>query len=145
MSQSVTEGETVTFSASVSTTNCGFSYLWSKDGAPLLPDERVSIDQGTVVIDPVTPTDAGDYEVAIIFLCGTSPCGYTAPFPTSFEATLQVSLAADYDGDGSVEVTDLLAFLADWFVLDPGADFDGSGVVDVVDLLAFLSFWYASD
>ncbi len=48
----------------------------------------------------------------------------------------------DLDGNGQVNVTDLLALLAAWGT-DPGAppDFDGNGSVDVTDLLAFLGRW----
>lgn len=48
----------------------------------------------------------------------------------------------DATGDGSVDVADLLAVLADWGPCPGcGADVDGSGVVDVADLLAVLAGW----
>ena len=44
------------------------------------------------------------------------------------------------DGGGSVEITDLLALLAQWD--GPGScDFDASGAVDIVDLLKLLANW----
>jgi len=51
----------------------------------------------------------------------------------------------DIDGDGTVNVTDLLALLAAWGGCDdPGncpADLDGDGMVSVTDLLMMLANW----
>lgn len=49
---------------------------------------------------------------------------------------------ADVNGDGAVNVTDLLALLAAWGT-NPGhpADLDGDGTVGVTDLLALLGGW----
>ncbi len=44
----------------------------------------------------------------------------------------------------TVDVQDLLAFLALWFVIDIGADYNGDTVVDIVDLLEFLSCWFTA-
>lgn len=60
--------------------------------------------------------------------------------------------AADYDKDEDVDVTDLFAFLDNWFAQAGGpppappaasADFDGNNSVDVVDLFGFLDAWFA--
>jgi hypothetical protein len=51
---------------------------------------------------------------------------------------------ADFDGDGDVDVDDLLTLLANWGDAEPeGGDVDGDGDVDVDDLLALLSDWGA--
>ncbi len=50
--------------------------------------------------------------------------------------------AADFNGDGDGDVTDLLDFLQLWFISDLGADFDEDLDVDVSDLLAFLAVWF---
>ncbi len=63
---------------------------------------------------------------------------------TPFTASDCVRLVplGDMDGDGSVNVPDLLALLAAWGT-DPGGppDFDGSGNVAVPDLLILLGNW----
>lgn len=51
----------------------------------------------------------------------------------------------DLNGDGEVDILDLLALLAAWGPCDPGdictADFDCSGDVGILDLLALLGAW----
>ena len=51
----------------------------------------------------------------------------------------------DIDGDGSVNVNDLLAVVSDWGSTESDADVDGSGVVDTSDLLAVIGAWGSCD
>jgi hypothetical protein len=46
---------------------------------------------------------------------------------------------ADFDGDGDVDVADLLFLLSAWGT--PGGDVDGDGDTDAADLLALLAAW----
>jgi hypothetical protein len=48
---------------------------------------------------------------------------------------------ADFNGDGQVDITDLLAFLDGWGTAD--ADIDGDGDGDIEDLLVLISAWGA--
>jgi hypothetical protein len=48
---------------------------------------------------------------------------------------------ADVNNDGTVDVLDLLAVLADWGGSGVPADINGDGVVDVLDLLEVLAQW----
>jgi hypothetical protein len=48
---------------------------------------------------------------------------------------------ADVNGDGVVDVLDLLAVLAAWANVGGPEDINGDGVVDVLDLLAVLAAW----
>ncbi len=63
------------------------------------------------------------------------------------DAIIRIDTSADgcpceFSGDPAmVDVQDLLAFLALWFVNDAGADLNGGGV-DVTDLLDFLACWF---
>lgn len=50
---------------------------------------------------------------------------------------------ADFDGNGTVAVPDIFAFLATWFASGEGADFDDNGTIAVPDIFAFLSAWFA--
>jgi hypothetical protein len=50
---------------------------------------------------------------------------------------------ADLDGDGTVDVSDLLALLAAWGEIGVPADLNGDGVVEVSDLLLLLGAWGA--
>jgi hypothetical protein len=47
----------------------------------------------------------------------------------------------DLDGDGLINVNDLLTVVGDWGLTDSEADIDGSGTVDTPDLLAVIAAW----
>ena len=69
-------------------------------------------------------------------------------FPTEIGAyfdTIAVSLICpgDFDGDGSVNTLDVLAFLNAWAAGDQSADTNGDGSVNTLDVLAFLNLWAA--
>jgi hypothetical protein len=49
--------------------------------------------------------------------------------------------AEDVNGDGMVDVLDLVAVILAWGTADPEADVDGSGTVDVSDLVAVILAW----
>jgi len=53
------------------------------------------------------------------------------------------SCRVDYDGDHSVGVPDIFAFLSAWFAGDLRANFNGDGFLNVADIFAFLSAWFA--
>ncbi len=52
-----------------------------------------------------------------------------------------VANPSDINGDGVVDVLDLLAVLAAWGTDDPDADVNDDGIVDVLDLLQVLGDW----
>ncbi|MDP7006548.1 MAG: hypothetical protein QF718_10115 [Phycisphaerales bacterium] len=47
----------------------------------------------------------------------------------------------DLDGDGQINVNDLLSVVGDWGMTDSDADLDGNGTVDTPDLLAVIASW----
>jgi len=49
----------------------------------------------------------------------------------------------DLDGNGSVNVKDLLILILAWGSNDPSVDLDGDGVIAVSDLLILLDSWGA--
>ena len=49
--------------------------------------------------------------------------------------------SADINGDGDVNVSDLLSVVSDWGLADSPADIDGNGVVNTTDLLAVIDAW----
>lgn len=53
----------------------------------------------------------------------------------------ETGCTADLNGNGTVDVGDLLQMLELWGTDDPSGDIDGSGEVDVGDLLALLEQW----
>ncbi len=50
---------------------------------------------------------------------------------------------ADFNGDGTVNTSDVLAFLNAWTSGDPSADIDGDGNINTIDFLMFLNLWTA--
>ncbi|VAX39571.1 hypothetical protein MNBD_PLANCTO03-1672 [hydrothermal vent metagenome] len=48
---------------------------------------------------------------------------------------------ADFNGDGSVNTQDMLAFLNAWNAGDSSADINGDGEINTQDVLAFLNLW----
>ncbi|HMN41109.1 MAG TPA: GC-type dockerin domain-anchored protein [Phycisphaerales bacterium] len=50
---------------------------------------------------------------------------------------------ADFNGNGTLEVADIFAFLNAWFAGSPAADFDGLSGLQVADIFAFLNAWFA--
>ncbi len=48
---------------------------------------------------------------------------------------------ADTNGDGTVDVTDLIEVVVAWGTSDPAADVTGDGVVDVTDLVEVILAW----
>lgn len=48
---------------------------------------------------------------------------------------------ADWNGDGSVNTQDFIAYLGDWASGDPRADLNGDGNVNTQDFIAFLNAW----
>lgn len=61
----------------------------------------------------------------------------------AFVETCLSGCAADFNGDGSVNTQDVIAFLNAWAAGDSSADIDGNGVVDTRDVVAFLNLWAA--
>ena len=49
--------------------------------------------------------------------------------------------AEDIDGDGEVDVADILILIANWGSSDPAYDLDGNGTVSVSDLLLLIAAW----
>ncbi len=50
---------------------------------------------------------------------------------------------AAFNGDGTVNTLDMLAFLNAWAAGDSSADINGDGEVNTLDVLAFLNLWSA--
>ena len=50
---------------------------------------------------------------------------------------------ADFNGDGTVNALDVLAFLNAWSAHEDSADINGDGLFNALDFLEFLNLWNA--
>ncbi len=71
---------------------------------------------------------------------GTGPYGLVAFGP-------QPSMPGDFNGDGAIDVVDLLIFADSWSLtstdegFNPDCDFNHDGAIDIIDLLTFAEIW----
>lgn len=56
--------------------------------------------------------------------------------------TCEATCPGDFDGNGTVEVTDIFTFLTAWFAGDLGADVDGTPGLQVSDIFTFLTAYF---
>jgi hypothetical protein len=106
---------------------------------------------GPFIDVPVSGTDLGDLldpdaEYFQYRLLLDSADGAASPIVRDISVDVGVGLTGDLNGDGSVDVTDLLELLAAWGPCpdppaDCPADLNGDGTVGVIDLLMLLGNW----
>jgi hypothetical protein len=111
------------------------TYVWRHGGSVLTDDTRIS-GAGTpsLTIASLGRSDTGLYDAVV-----TGPCGSFVTRPIRLRGVCP----ADFDGDGTANVADYLAFLRAFSAGDAAADLSGDGVVSVVDYLAFLTEYAA--
>ena len=100
-------------------------------------------------------TDAQGHAGFDVSLPGTVPEGWYATATATRDAAWETSefgpcqpivggaCGADFNGDGSVNTMDVLAFLNAWSSGDPRGDFNGDGTINTIYVLAFLNAWSA--
>jgi hypothetical protein len=101
-------GDPVTLSCP---TGLASAFQWLRDGVPLTDDGRVTGSlTPTLHISSASAADVGEYVLRATGVCGVvhSASGVLAVRTTG-------SCAADFDGNGTRDVTDIFAFLAAWF------------------------------
>lgn len=90
----------------------------------------------------ITGLEPGTYEIQVQSLDAGSDSSTEVALAWWTTAQGEISLPGDINGDGVIDVSDLLMILDGWGDNpDHPADLDGNGVVDVDDLLLFLSLW----
>jgi hypothetical protein len=115
-----------------------FTFVLEKDGEAMftLPTGEASGYAVEYVIDSPTMFADGTYLTAWAQRSDLSRLALTNP------VWLQPSLPGDVDGNGSVDVDDMLAMLGLWGSCEGcPADTNGDGIVDVNDVLVLLGAW----
>ena len=115
-----------------------YTFVLEKDGQTLmvLPTGEASGYAVEYVIDSPSMFAEGTYLTAWAQRDDLARLALTNP------VWLQSSLPGDIDGNGSVDVDDMLAMLGLWGVCEGcPADTNGDGVVDVNDVLVLLGAW----
>ncbi|MEI7658321.1 MAG: reprolysin-like metallopeptidase [Phycisphaerae bacterium] len=134
----VDEGQTATFTAQAS--GGGAVYQWRFGGVPVVnnPPRITGAQTGTLTINSVMQSDAGQYDATASTACGTA---------TSTAATLTVNAGipcpADFNMDGGVDGGDVADFFAAWESADPSADVNQDGGIDGGDIGTFYDAWSA--
>lgn len=131
--QSVQPGQAAVFSVSATGAT---GYQWSRNGSPLSDGGRVSgATSAMLTIVDVQPGDEGSYRVSVSNTCESVQ---------SDAATLSVAspCAADFDGSGGLDVTDIFSFLSAWYAGSTEAFFFG-GTPGTAAIFAFLTAWFA--
>lgn len=92
---------------------------------------------------------AGTSTLVLSYSSGTQP--KTVVPASAFFRVASTPCPSDFNGNGSVELTDIFAFLNAWFggctgptggVCIRSADFNNNGQVDLLDIFAFLNAWF---
>ncbi|MBX3404969.1 MAG: immunoglobulin domain-containing protein [Phycisphaeraceae bacterium] len=131
--QSVQQGQTAVFAVAATGAE---TYQWTRNGAMVVNGGRISgATSPVLIITGVQTSDAGTYRVTVANACSGTQSN-------AADLAVSVPCAADFDGNGEVEVSDIFAFLAAWFNSEPAAYFFG-GSLGVSAILVFLDTWFA--
>jgi hypothetical protein len=52
-----------------------------------------------------------------------------------------LSAPGDQNGDGDVNILDVIAFIATWNAQGPGSDFNNDGAINILDVIGFVQLW----
>jgi hypothetical protein len=110
------------------------SWFWRLDGVDVVNDGVISgAGTRTLVIDPVGPEHAGQWDYGLFNDC--SGVG------TGFYLEVIEPCLSDYTRDGGVDGDDVIAFFADWDLGLIEADVTRDGGVDGDDVILFFERW----
>lgn len=108
---------------------------FAADPGPFADEAGGPLNEHEVHVDTSAP---GLYH-ATLLLASNDPD--TPVLGVALRAEVVAACPADWDGDGTLNTRDVLAFLNDWTARDPRADVNGDGVINTLDVLEFLGGW----
>ncbi len=110
------------------------SWFWRLDGVDVVDGGAISgAGTRTLVIDPVGPEHAGQWDYGLLNDCSGIGTGF---FLDVIEPCI-----GDYTRDGGVDGDDVIAFFADWDLGLIEADVTRDGGVDGDDVILFFERW----
>jgi len=89
--------------------------------------------------DPENPGGGPGALTFPIFYTSENPLAQLLGLTPRMQLTVWVGSRADFDQSGTVNIFDLIAFLAAWNAGDPLTDIDGNGALSVFDIIGFLN------
>jgi hypothetical protein len=95
-----------------------FTYQWWREGSPISLTTNPTAQSATLVIDPATGVDMGEY---MCLVAGLNTCGGPV-FTEPVTLVVEPLCPADVNADGLLNFFDLSAFLAAFNAQDPAAD-----------------------
>jgi hypothetical protein len=129
--------------AAVQASNNGSTWttVWEHTGEKVSPTSWESVEYDISAIAD------GQSAVQVRWVMGYTDSSITYPGwnidDIEFSGVVPSGCPADFNGDGTVNTQDVLAFLNAWVAGDASADFNGDGSVNTLDVLAFLNAWGA--
>ncbi len=156
-SVSVQPTQTVTLTATPATGYSAVRVQWQRNGAPVANGPAGASTSGgivsgasltlptptngtpsTLTITNAQPSDSGLYTALFLNDCGSATT-------QSARVTVGTVCNADFDGNGTLAVHDVLDFVASVFAVpvDLRADFNSDGRVSIQDIFDFLGAYFA--
>ena len=87
--------------------------------------------------------DPGQYYIGVTVETASDSDSSNNAAYDAVRVTFGEDCVADFNGDGSVNTQDFIAYLNAWSAKDPSADMDDNGVINTQDFIAFLNLWTA--
>jgi hypothetical protein len=110
---------------------------------PIARVEFSSTEPGGVLVGAFVGLRPGEQSLGTVDLGGYPGPGGSGAVHLDFACTFGPACGADFDGNGTVNLSDFLAFLGSYAAGDGRADFNGDGRVNLSDFLGFLSAFAA--
>ena len=92
-----------------------------------------------MLIESVDLGEAGPSAAAV---AGNGNVAVSAPLGDGVVVIGRASVCvADFNGDGVVNILDVVTFINNWNAMGPGSDFNADGNINILDVVSFINAW----